>query len=118
MPPVTGAGKNGPWKKQEFLIETMDQYPKKVIFSVWGDKVDFATLSAGQPVKVFFDVESREYNGKWYTDCRAWKVEANNGQQAYAPQSYSPAQAASTGYAAPSLPAEPAEPSMDDDLPF
>ncbi len=79
MQPVTGEGRNGAWKKQEFLIETNDQYPKKVIFSVWGDKVSMLnSLTPGIEVKVSFNPESREFNGRWYTDLRAWKIDANN----------------------------------------
>ncbi|MCH8557283.1 MAG: DUF3127 domain-containing protein [Balneolia bacterium] len=77
LPPVTGNGKNGPWSKQDFIIETPGDYPKKVCCTMWGDKANvLQNLSAGQQVKVSFDVESREYNGKWYTDVKAWKVEA------------------------------------------
>ena len=70
----TGQGKNGPWKKQEFILETTDAYPKKVCIAVWGDKIDMASFKPGDAVDVSFDVESREYNGKWYTDVKAWKV--------------------------------------------
>lgn len=79
-----GEGKNGGWKKQEFVIETSGNYPKKVCFSLWGDKIDQSPLSEGTAVKVSFDVESREYNGKWYTDAKAWKVEADNGSSSAA----------------------------------
>ncbi len=74
--PVTGAGKNGPWKKQEFLIEIPGQYPKKVMISVWGDKINFASFKPGTQVTVGIDIESREYNGRWYTDVKAWKMNA------------------------------------------
>lgn len=76
LPLVTGQGKNGPWRKQEFLIETLDQYPKKVLFSLWSDKIDQNPFSIGQDVVVSFDAESREYNGRYYTELRAWKVSA------------------------------------------
>lgn len=77
LPPVTGNGKNGPWSKQDFIVETPGDYPKKVCCTMWGDKANvLQNLSAGQQVKVSFDVESREYNGRWYTDVKAWKVEA------------------------------------------
>jgi Domain of unknown function (DUF3127) len=75
----TGQGKNGPWKKQEFILETGDTYPKKVCIAVWGDKIDINSFKPGDTVNVSFDVESREFNGKWYTDVRAWKIVA--GQQ-------------------------------------
>ncbi|HXR80855.1 MAG TPA: DUF3127 domain-containing protein, partial [Saprospiraceae bacterium] len=63
-------GKKGPWKKQEFIVETQSQYPKKVCLSVWGDKVDQFSLSVGQFVNVSVELESREYNGRWYTEAR------------------------------------------------
>jgi len=74
LPVQTGQGKNGTWKKQEFILETGDTYPKKVCIAVWGDKVDMGSLKTGDMVDVSFDVESREYNGRWYTDVKAWKV--------------------------------------------
>ncbi len=70
----TGNGKNGQWKKQEFILETGDTYPKKVCIAVWGDKIDMNSFKTGDALDVSFDVESREYNGKWYTDVKAWKV--------------------------------------------
>ncbi|MFN8349120.1 MAG: DUF3127 domain-containing protein [Spirosomataceae bacterium] len=72
----TGEGKNGTWKKQDFIIETDGQYPKKVCISAWGDKINESALQIGNEVNISFDVESREYNGRWYTDLKAWKVEA------------------------------------------
>lgn len=70
----TGEGKNGPWSKQEYVIETPGQYPKKVCFNLWGDKIAQFNLKVGEDVQVSFDVESREYNGKWYTDVKAWNI--------------------------------------------
>jgi len=75
----TGQGKNGAWRKLDFVIETQSQYPKKVCFSIWGDRIDQANLKVGDDVVVSFDPESREYNGKWYTDLRAWKVQKGSG---------------------------------------
>jgi hypothetical protein len=80
MPEQTGAGKKGPWVKQEFVIETAEQYPKKICCSAWGDKVDaLKGFSMGDSVKVSFNLESREYNERWYTDVRAWKIESGEG---------------------------------------
>jgi hypothetical protein len=73
----TGMGKKGQWKKQEFILETQSQYPKKVCLSVWGDKIDQYNLSVGEVINVAVDLESREYNGRWYTEARAWKVDKN-----------------------------------------
>ena len=77
LPLQTGQGKNGPWKKQDCIVETEGTYPKKVCISVWGDKIDERVLQIGNKLKIQFDVESREYNGRWYTDCKAWKIEAD-----------------------------------------
>ena len=77
LPLQTGTGKNGEWRKQDIIVETMqEQYPKKICVSVWGDKIDSVALSVGQVLRIDFDVESREYNGRWYTDVKAWKIEA------------------------------------------
>lgn len=75
LPLQTGAGKNGPWKKQDIIVETEGQYPKKVCISIWGDKINDSLLKTGAMLTISFDVESREYNGRWYTDVKAWKVE-------------------------------------------
>ena len=75
LAPQTGTSKNGTWKKQEFIIETGDMYPKKVCLAAWGDKIDISKFSAGQALKVSFDAESREYNGRWYTDLKAFNVQ-------------------------------------------
>lgn len=77
LPEQTGQGQNGPWTKQNFVIETQDQYPRKVCIACWNDKADILKrLKAGDELRVAINIESREYNGKWYTDVKAWKVEA------------------------------------------
>jgi len=75
LPLQTGMGKKGPGKKQEFILETQSQYPKKVCLSIWGDKVDQFNVAEGDMVNVSVDLESREYNGRWYTEARAWKID-------------------------------------------
>lgn len=75
LPPQTGQGKNGPWKKQDIVLETDGQYPKKICVSTWGDKFDVNKWAPGIMLTVSFDIESREYNGRWYTDVKAWKIE-------------------------------------------
>ncbi len=105
----TGMGKKGQWKKQEFIVETQAQYPKKVCLSAWGDKIDQFRVAEGDLVNVSVDLESREYNGRWYTEARAWKLDkVGNG--------------ATAGNGAPSAPVgdEPfsSNASSTDDLPF
>jgi len=76
LPLQTGTGKNGQWKKQDIIVETEATYPKKICVSIWGDKIDAGQLQPGNMLKIDFDVESREFNGRWYTDVKAWKIEA------------------------------------------
>ena len=83
LPQQTGQGKNGVWKKQEVIIETEGQYPKKVCIAIWGDKADEKILQVGNTLKIDFDVESREYNGRWYTDVKAWKVDLAGSGSAF-----------------------------------
>jgi Domain of unknown function (DUF3127) len=75
LPLQTGTGKNGQWKKQDIIVETDGTYPKKVCISIWGDKISESVLKIGSQLSISFDVESREYNGRWYTDVKAWKIE-------------------------------------------
>lgn len=77
----TGEGKNGTWKKQEFILETDTAYPKKICFSLWGDKLNMLQGAEGQSVTVGFDLESREYNGRWFTEAKAWKIEILSGSK-------------------------------------
>jgi hypothetical protein len=74
---VTGTSKTGnTWSKQEFLLEYGNQqYPKKFIFHLWGEKIDQFALKEGEEVQLSVDLESREFNGRWYTDVRAWNVQ-------------------------------------------
>jgi hypothetical protein len=83
MNATNGTSKAGKeWTKQEFVIETQEQYPRKVMMSVMGDKVqELKKFSVGMDIKASLNIESREYNTKWYTDIRAWKIEGM-GQQA------------------------------------
>jgi len=76
LPLQQGESKAGKaWQKQEFVIETADKFPKQVCFSTMNDKTDeVKKLKVGDVVTVSFDPESREYNSKWYTDLRAWKI--------------------------------------------
>src|SRR5674476_145491 len=75
LPIATGQGKNGTWRSQDYVLETADQYPKKVCFNLFNDKIDQFPMGIDDQVNVSFDVESREYNGRWYTTVRAWKVD-------------------------------------------
>lgn len=75
-----GAASGKAWKKQEYVLETFDQFPRKVKFDFFGDRADQYPLQVGQDVVVSFDLESRSFVGRdgverWSTDVRAWKAE-------------------------------------------
>jgi len=75
LPVQSGQGKNGEWKKQEFVIQSDGPYPKNVCFTVWNNKVEIESFKENQMVKVSFDPESREFNSRWYTDLTAWRIQ-------------------------------------------
>ncbi len=79
--PITGEGRNGQWKRQDLLIEVQGQFPKKVCFSVNSDKTPIDSLKVGDMVTVSINIESREYNGRWFTDIRAWKIDIGAAAQ-------------------------------------
>ena len=64
------------WRCGQYVLETIEQYPKKILFEVFGEeKIHSMNIHIGEELTVFFDVDAREYNGKWYNQIRAWKVE-------------------------------------------
>lgn len=128
MPPITGEGKNGQWKRQEYIFETESQYPRKICVSVWGDRgiTDPSIMQVGNVLTVSFDLESREFNGRWYTDVRAWKIALPMAapsagyapNPAYAAPAPSPVSVASSAPAAPEFPSAAPGGDASDDLPF
>ncbi|MEG2067425.1 MAG: DUF3127 domain-containing protein [Tannerellaceae bacterium] len=120
LPVQGGTSKTGnEWKKQEYVLETHDQYPKKICFGIFGaDRIDQAAIQEGEELIVSIDIDSREYQGRWFTNINAWKVDRAMTQQAApaanaTPGNYTPA-AAPMATAAPDF--APANPI--DDLPF
>jgi hypothetical protein len=78
LPIQTGTAKNGLWKKQDIIVETESQFPKKVCISIWGEKINDGQLQIGNTLKIDFEIESREYNNRWYTDLKAVKIERDD----------------------------------------
>lgn len=85
LDPQTGTSSRGEWKKQDFIIETLDQYPKKICISNWNDKIPASDLKTGKVLNIGVNIESREFNGKWYTEIKAWKIEQEQSQQDNSP---------------------------------
>ena len=83
LPEQSGIGKNGnPWKVQPYVLETVEQYPRKVHFEVFGEeRIKQNPCAIDQLVTVSFDIESREFNGRWYTSIRAWKIQQGDTTQ-------------------------------------
>ncbi|WP_035669392.1 DUF3127 domain-containing protein [Flavobacterium sp. 83] len=75
LPLQSGESKNGTWRKQDVIVETEGQYPKKICVSIWGDKINESQLQVGNSLIISYELESREFNSKWYTDVKAWKIE-------------------------------------------
>ena len=104
------------WKSQEFVIETHEQYPKRCVFRVFGeDRLRDFNIQVGEELTVSFDIDAHEYQGRWFNDISAWRVQrGQTGAPAEAAAPVAPA-------AAPISPAAPApapEQGTADDLPF
>ena len=136
LPERSGVSARGEWKSQSFVIETHEQYPKKLVFDVFGaDRLAQFNIQSGEEINVSFDIDAHEYNGRWFNNVRAWnvvKVDPNavgmmgGVQPGAAPFPPMGAPAAPAGGAtAPFPPAQNAAPATDanaggsaDDLPF
>ena len=124
LPEKTGVSAKGEWKVQEYVIETHEAYPHKMVFSVFGaDRIARFNVQVGQEVMVSFDIDAHEYQGRWFNSIRAYDVRlvdpaaAPQATQA-APAGFPPQQAASAAPAGfPPAQDAPAEDSSDD-LPF
>lgn len=80
LPMEQGQGKNGPWRKQDFILQTGGDYPKQICCTIWGDNIDAFQPRTMESVTVSIDLQSREYNGRWYTDVKAWKITRGEGE--------------------------------------
>lgn len=106
------------WQSREYVIETQEQYPKKMCFEVFGtDKLQEFNIRNNDLIRVHFDISAREYNGRWYNSIRAWKVEHVNQENYSAPTPAQPAQPAVATVQKPA-PAQAPAPHEDDSLPF
>ncbi len=119
LPEMSGTSKSGnAWKKREYVLETLENFPRKVHFDFFGERADQYPLNVGDVIKLSFDIESREYNGRWYTSIRGWKSEPAS---ATAPAAAAPAAqpaAAPFPTAAPVVNQAPAYGDTTEDLPF
>ncbi len=122
LEPRSGVSRNSgnPWKMQDFVIETHEAYPRRMVFNVFGeDKINQFNIQIGEEINVSFDINAREYQGRWFNDIRAWKVDRvqvdPSGQPVVAPAAQPVAPAAA---AAPMAPQSFESTDPADDLPF
>ena len=114
LPEVSGTSQTGKaWKKREYVLETQDSFPRKIHFDFFGERADQYPLNLGDDIVLSFDIESREYNGRWYTSIRGWKAEkANSGAAAGMPADTNSPPVDNL------MPPAPSAPEANDDLPF
>lgn len=114
LEPRSGVSKTGnAWKVQEYVIETHDQYPRKMCFDVFGeDKINQFNIQAGEELTVSFDIDAREWQGRWFNSIRAWKVERANTTPTGATEGGAPFPPP------PSMPVDFTSSDDKDDLPF
>ena len=119
LPERSGVSARGEWKSQTYVIETQEQYPKKMAFDVFGgDRIVNFDIHLGEVINVSFDIDAHEYQGRFFNQIRAWAV-SKVSQQAAAQAPAGVAQP-SAPYTPPAQPYQPqsAAPSSSDDLPF
>ena len=117
----------GKWMSQGYVIETHDNFPRKMVFNIFGeDRIKQFNIQAGEEIVVSFDIDAHEYNGRWFNNIRAWNIQrvdaaaaqAASPAPAAAPQSApAPGATSQPGPTAPFPPASEAGESTDD-LPF
>lgn len=82
LPTKSGTSARGTqWSSQTAVIETHEQYPKRVAFDVLGDKITEFNLQVGEEVTVSFDIDARQYQDRWFNSIKAWNI-IRPGQQA------------------------------------
>lgn len=83
LPETRGVGQRGEWVSQDFVLKTDDNYPKNICFTILGaDKIKEANIKIGDVVSIGVNIESREFNGRWYTSIKAWSVKRKFEAQA------------------------------------
>lgn len=108
MEPKSGVSNasGNPWMLQEYVIETHDQFPRKMLFEVFGEeKIRQFSIQVGEELTVFFDINAREWNGRYFNSIRAWRVDRYDPN---APQNPIPAAGTAVPNQAPFPPAQPA----------
>lgn len=112
----TGTSARGAWSKQEFIFEYQEgNYPAQICMNVWGEEKvrELEKYQVNDKVKISFNLSSREFNGRWYTDVRAWRIEPSGAQPQGGYNQPAPVQSD-----IPMPSADDMSAPVDDDLPF
>lgn len=113
LPLREGTSSKGAWQSQEYVVETHDQYPKKLVFNVFGeDKINQFAIKQGEELIVSFDIDAHEYNSRWFNNIRAWSVQRVGNVSAQ------PTQTMTTNSQPVQQQAVPQQQGQSDDLPF
>jgi hypothetical protein len=111
------------WKAKSYVLEVPGEFPRKMVFDVFGvDRLQAFNIQVGETMTVHFDIDAHEYNGRWFNDVRAFRVDRGQAAPAAAPEAAAAPTQATQAPAAPQVDAAttiPFEaPSATDDLPF
>ena len=131
LPERSGVSGRGEWKAQDFVIETHESFPHKMVFTVFGaERLQRFNIQIGQEVMVSFDIDAHEYNGRWFNSIRAFDVRpvdpvavgTQGAQPAPTAEAFGVAPAADMQQDIPQVPVPPQQPTAEgesaDDLPF
>lgn len=114
LPVKEGTSSRGPWKSQEYVLETQEEYTQKAVFSIFGDeKINNAHIQVGDMVEVSFNFKASNYNGRWFNALSAWRV--HNFNKDVSPERSAPSPTPQPNTAPPK---QPATEGSADDLPF
>ena len=120
LPATSGVSARGEWQRQDVIFEMPQEFNLKVCVTFFNKPTDAESLREGQAYIVSVNVESREFNGRWYTDVRAWRVQPKQAESAVADAMPDmPPFGDEPAYSAPAAPSAPVAPMNEvDDLPF
>lgn len=108
---VSGQSARGAWSKQDFVVEFQEgKFPSNVALTAWGEEkvAELAKFKVDSQVKVSFNINAREFKGRWYNELRAWRISAVGNEPAQPKTAYEPYD----------MPPPPPAPLDSDDLPF
>jgi len=115
LPVVKGTSARGEWSKQEVILELPGEFSRKLCVTFWGDKTrELEGIKEGEVIAISANVESKEFNGRWFTEVRAWRLSRKAAEAGAGPG----AAAGGSGFPPYSVDDAPGGGNDTDDLPF